>query len=176
MLDIAPLPHREALYRRVADARTEQGRTLLREWSPAFHASRIRAPLLLSYGARDPNTSRGDSDRLAQGARLRGALTYVVFPDEGRELVRLPNRLSYLAILEHFLGDCLGGRVEPVGAVFEGAAMNVYDGAVNVPGLSAFTRGPTPAPQPSREVIDGAGGPEAAAAPDAGAAEEDAAN
>jgi hypothetical protein len=112
----------------------------LRVRSPAFHAGRIRSPLLLAYGARDPRLTRGETDQVAQAVRLRGRLTYLVFPDEGRDLVRPQNRLSYLAVLEHFLGDCLGGRVEPVGASFEGAAINVYDGAVNVPGLSAFAR------------------------------------
>lgn len=149
MLDLTPSWQREQFYHRVADARTEAGRQLLRVRSPAFHAGRIRSPLLLAYGVRDPRLTRGETDQVAQAVRLRGILTYLTFPDEGRQLVRPQNRLSYLAVLEHFLGDCLGGRVEPVGASFEGAAINVYDGAVNVPGLSAFSRRPAqPAAQP----------------------------
>jgi dipeptidyl aminopeptidase/acylaminoacyl peptidase len=140
MLDVSPMAQRETLYRRVADARVEAGRQVLRERSPLFHAARIRAPLLLASGLRDPRLRRSESDQLAQAVRARGALTYLVFPQEGRRLVRPQNRLSYLAVLEHFLGDCLGGRVEPVGASFEGAEIYVYDGAVNVPGLSAFAR------------------------------------
>jgi len=58
-------------------------------------------------------------------------------------------------VLEHFLGDCLGGRVEPVGASFEGAAIHVYDGAVNVPGLSAFSRRPArPVVQPTAQTVE----------------------
>jgi len=73
--------------------------------------------------------------------RARGTgLTYVVFPDEGAELARAQDRLAFLAIVEHFLGDCLGGRVEAVGSAFEGASLIAYDGAYNVPGLSAFAR------------------------------------
>jgi dipeptidyl aminopeptidase/acylaminoacyl peptidase len=140
LLDVSPLAQRDALYRRVADARDQVGRDILRQRSPLFHAARIRSPLLLAMGLRDPRLTRGETDQLAQAVRARGALTYLVFPEEGRELVRPQNRLSYLAVLEHFLGDCLGGRVEPVGAAFEGAAIEVYDGAVNVPGLSAFAR------------------------------------
>lgn len=154
MLDLSPAWQREQLYRRVADARTEAGRQLLRVRSPAFHAGRIRSPLLLAYGARDPRLIRGETDQVAQAVRLRGILTYLAFPDEGRELVRPQNRLSYLAVVEHFLGDCLGGRVEPVGASFEGAAINVYDGAVNVPGLSAFSRrAARPVVQPVAQAI-----------------------
>lgn len=143
-------PVRGELYQRVADARTSEGRQLLRERSPLFRAGQIRGPLLLALGARDARTSRAEADQIAQALRARaGGLTYMVFPDEGRELVRQPNRLAFFAVLEHFLGDCLGGRIEPVGAAFEGAAINVYDGAVNVPGLSAFARRRTPPPAPS---------------------------
>lgn len=157
MLDVSPLAQRSGLYRRVADARVEAGRGVLRQRSPLFHAARIRAPLLLAMGLRDPRLTRGESDQIAQAVRARGALTYLVFPDEGRTLVRPQNRLSYLAVLEHFLGDCLGGRVEPVGASFEGATIDVYDGAVNVPGLSAFARraaSPVAVRETSQEIGD----------------------
>jgi hypothetical protein len=70
------------------------------------------------------------------------------------------------------LGDCLGGRVEPVGASFEGAAIDVYDGAVNVPGLSAFARRRSQPPPVAPEVIDGEGGAENPAPPADAAPEE----
>lgn len=117
----------------------------LREQSPLFHAGRITRPIFLALGVRDPRVSRIETDLLAQNLRARGVnLTYIVFPDEGRELARQTNRGAYLAVLEHFLGDCLGGRVEPVGGAFEGASLQALDGAVNVPGLTAFARQPTP--------------------------------
>lgn len=142
-LDTTPQGARAEFYQRVGDARVTEGRDILRRQSPLFYATQIRGPLLLGVGAREGRGLRGEADQIAQAVRARrGHLTYLVFPDEGRELVRPANRLSYLSVLEHFLGDCLGGRVEPVGASFEGAAMQVYDGAMNVPGLSAFARRP----------------------------------
>jgi len=173
LLDNAPISARAELYQRIGDARVTAGRDVLRQQSPLFQATQIRSPLLLAVGAREGRGLRGEADQIAQAVRARrGGLTYLVFPDEGRELVRPQNRLSYLAVLEHFLGDCLGGRIEPVGAAFEGAAINVYDGAVNVPGLSAFSRRPavTPVAQetlPSVPPSDGAGGPEDEATPPA---------
>lgn len=147
LLDAAPTSARPGLYLRIADARNEPGRQTLRDRSPLFHAARIRSPLLLSYGGRDPSVSRFEADQIAEALRTRRVgLTYLAFPDEGRELVRQQDRLSYLAVFEHFLGDCLGGRVEPVGASFEGASIHVFDGAVNVPGLSAFSRRPNVQP------------------------------
>jgi len=132
---------RDMLYLRVGDPRTAEGRQMLRERSPLTRASQIRQPLLISVGARSPRASRAEMDQMAFAARARRAgLTYLVFPEEGAELVTPQNRLAYLAVLEHFLGDCLGGRAEPVGAAFEGARMYAYDGAASVPGLSAFAR------------------------------------
>ncbi len=141
MVEAAPAALRERLYARVGDTRTPEGRQALRAQSPLFSVGEIRAPLLLAFGERDPRAIRADSEMIARGLRaVGGGLTFLSFPGEGRYLARSQNRLAYLAVLEHFLGDCLGGRVEPVGAAFEGAEINVYDGAVNVPGLSAFAR------------------------------------
>lgn len=173
-LETAPAWRRDELFLRIGDTRTAEGRQSLRDRSPLFRAGQIRGRLLLALGGRDRGLSRAEADQVAQAVRARGGLTYVVFPDEGRELLQLRNRLSYLAIVEHFLGDCLGGRIEPVGAAFEGASMHVFDGAVNVPGLTAFARriAPPPAPQQLEPLADGAGGPEGEAPTPAPAANE----
>jgi dipeptidyl aminopeptidase/acylaminoacyl peptidase len=132
---------RDSLHLRVGDPRTGEGRAMLRERSPLARAAQIRRPLLLALGARDPRASRTEMDQIAYATRARRAgLVYLVYPDEGAALVTPQNRLSYLAVLEHFLGDCLGGRTEPAGAAFEGAQLIAYDGAASVPGLSAFAR------------------------------------
>lgn len=142
MIDNTPsfaAAQRDALHLRVGDTRTAEGRQMLRERSPLSRAAQIRRPLLLGLGGRDPYVSRTETDQVAYAAR-RAELVYLVFPDEGARLVGVQNRLAYLAVLEHFLGDCLGGRAEPAAAAFEGANMIAYDGASTVPGLSAFAR------------------------------------
>jgi dipeptidyl aminopeptidase/acylaminoacyl peptidase len=160
-VESAPAPARAALTARVGDPSTSDGRHTLRDGSPIFRVSQIRSPLLMALGARDARAPREEADQIAEAVRARrGGLTYLVFPDEGRALMRPANRLSYLAVLEHFLGDCLGGRVEPVGAAFEGANIQVFDGAVNVPGLSAFARRALP-----RAVLSRAPPPEPALPP-----------
>lgn len=161
LLDTSPLSARAELYQRVGDARTEAGRDVLRRFSPLFHVGQVRSPLLLAVGPREGRGLRSEADQIAQAQRTRrGALTYMVFPDEGRELVRPANRLSYLAVLEQFLGTCLGRRVEPVGAAFQGASIQVFDGAASVPGLSAFARRPAALNLPAPAAADGAGGPD----------------
>jgi dipeptidyl aminopeptidase/acylaminoacyl peptidase len=146
---------RAQLYQRIGDPRTADGRKLLGDRSPLFRAGQIRNPLLIAMGSHDPAAPRGEADQIAQAMRARGAsVTYLAFPDDGADLGHAQNRLAYLAVLEHFLGDCLGGRVEPVGNAFENANLIAYEGAVNVPGLSAFARrmaAPTQ-PAPSEPV------------------------
>jgi len=149
LVDSAPGRTREEYLLRIGDVRTAEGRTRLREYSPLHRASQMRRPLLLAIGGRDPAAQRADFDQIAQSLRSRRIdLTSLVFPDERGELMRVQNRLAYYAVLEHFLSNCLGGRVEPVGGAFDGASMLVYDGASVAPGLSAFARRVGP-PQPA---------------------------
>lgn len=171
MFDTLPafrMAMRDQLYLRVGDTRTPEGRQALRERSPLTRAGQIASPLLIVAGARDPRGTRADADAIAAALRARRTpLTYVVYPDEGRDLVRPQNLLSFLAMAEHVLGQCLGGRAEPVGAAFEGASLEAYDGAASVPGLTAFarrTQAPalapsTPGGSPALSP-DGAGGPD----------------
>jgi len=164
------------LYQRIGDPRTVDGRKLLYDRSPLYHAGQIRDPLLIAMSAHDPAAPRSEADQITQAMRARSVgVTYLVFPDDGPRLDHTANRLAYLAVLEHFLGDCLGGRVEPVGAAFEHANLIAYEGAVNVPGLSAFARrmvapaaSPPAAPVSLRGEDGGAQNPDAAAAPTPG--------
>jgi hypothetical protein len=162
MLEAAPANARDELYLRVGDLRTAEGRSSLRERSPALRAGQMRRPLLMVLGGRDPRPSRAEFDQIAQSLRGRRIeLTTLVFPEEGGELVRPQNRLAYYTVLEHFLASCMGGRAEPVGAAFEGAEMVAYDGAARVPGLSAFARrAAAPTAQPvTQELSTDIGGP-----------------
>lgn len=167
-MEAAPPALRNDWYLRVGDVRTADGRQMLRQRSPLQRAGQIRRPMLLSIGERDAGASRAEFDQIAQSLRgRRVGLTYLTFPDEGRDLARPQDRLAFYAVLESFLGSCLGGRVEPVGTAFQGATLNAYDGATSVPGLSAFARRPAgPPPQPTSQALEMAlpeGGPETAA-------------
>lgn len=146
LVEAAPPSLRDTWYLRVGDTRTAEGRQALRGRSPAQRVGQIRKPLLIGVGSLDRVGSRAEFDQLALSLRVRSVpLTSIVFPDEGAEFVRPQNRLAFAAIAEQFLGGCLGGRVEPVGAALEGANMQVFDGAATVPGLQAFQRRPAAA-------------------------------
>ncbi|MES1200881.1 MAG: alpha/beta fold hydrolase, partial [Pseudomonadota bacterium] len=138
---------REELYRRIADPRTPEGAQLLHDRSPVFRAAQIRNPLLLALGGHDRFASRPELDVIAQSARARrNGSIYLYYPNEGHGLVRPENRISFFAITEQFLGACLGGRVEPMGAALQDADLEAIDGADRVPGLNAYRRASSVAP------------------------------
>jgi dipeptidyl aminopeptidase/acylaminoacyl peptidase len=123
---------------RVGDHRTEEGRTLLLERSPATYADRIRRPLLIAQGGQDPRVPRAESDRIVAALSGRGVpVIYLYFTDEGHGLARPANRLALCAVAEAFLARHLGGRTEPYGGDLAGSSLEVLAGAEHVPGLPA---------------------------------------
>ncbi len=62
-------------------------------------------------------------------------VTYVLYADEGHGFAGPENRKSFNAVTEAFLAETLSGRVEPIGADFEGSSIEVRHGADFVPGL-----------------------------------------
>jgi dipeptidyl aminopeptidase/acylaminoacyl peptidase len=123
---------------RVGDPRTEQGRKLLTERSPLTRVNAIQRPLLIAQGANDPRVKQAESDQIVAAMKAKSLpVTYVVYPDEGHGFANPANRTSFYAVAEGFLAGCLGGRYEPVGDDFEGATLQVLEGAEHVPGLAA---------------------------------------
>ena len=45
--------------------------------------------------------------------------------------------MSFFAVVEAFLAECLGGRFEAIGDDFDGSSVEVLHGAGYVPGLEA---------------------------------------
>ncbi len=84
--------------------------------SPLFRAGAIRAPLLIGQGANDPRVKIAESDQIVAAMRANGRpVTYVVFDDEGHGFARPQNDKRFNAAVEAFLGEYLGGRMEPAG-------------------------------------------------------------
>lgn len=162
--------YRDGLYLRVGDPSNAAGRQALRDQSPLNRVGQMQSPLLMVLGGRDRGASRAEADQIAQSLNARRVpLIYLNYPDEGPLLLRQQNRLSFFAAAEHFLGECLGGRVEPVGAAFQDASVQALDGATRVPGLSAFAvaRPPPPASEAASRSAPAAdvGAPEKLAPP-----------
>jgi dipeptidyl aminopeptidase/acylaminoacyl peptidase len=122
---------------RVGDPRTEEGKKLLAERSPLSRVEAIKKPLLIAQGANDPRVKQAEADQIVKAMKDKKLpVTYVLYPEEGHGFARPTNRVSFYAIAEGFLSQCLGGRYEPIGNDFKGANLKVLEGAEHVPGLA----------------------------------------
>lgn len=136
---------RRVLETRVGDPNTEEGLQLLRDRSPLNSVDNIQRPLLIGQGANDPRVAQAESDQIVEAMQARDIpVTYVLFPDEGHGFARPENRLAFNAVAEGFLGECLGGRVEPIGEAFQGSSLSVPAGEGYVGGLREALEGFTP--------------------------------
>jgi dipeptidyl aminopeptidase/acylaminoacyl peptidase len=122
--------------RRVGDPATPAGKRLLRDRSPLFRADKIERPLLIAQGANDPRIKQTEANQIVRAAARKGRpVTYVLYADEGHGFARPENRLSFYAISEAFLAQCLGGRAEPIGSDFAGSSVAVPSGKQHIDGL-----------------------------------------
>ena len=120
----------------IGDPRTEEGRELLRSRSPINFAHQTRSPVLIGQGANDSRVPKEQSDTVVDRMHEAGAeVTYVVFPDEGHGFARPANSMAFFAVTEVFLGQCLGGRYEPLRELGE-STMLVPVGAEWIDGLN----------------------------------------
>jgi dipeptidyl aminopeptidase/acylaminoacyl peptidase len=130
-------PMLDIFYNRIGDPRTEAGRQFLLERSPITYVAEITKPLLIGQGANDPRVKQAEADQIVSAMQEKKIpVTYVLYPNEGHGFARPENRLSFYAVTDAFLGQCLGGRVEPIGDDFEGSSITVPAGKRDVPGLS----------------------------------------
>jgi dipeptidyl aminopeptidase/acylaminoacyl peptidase len=100
--------------KRVGDIDDPKDAELIKAASPLFSADKIRIPLLIGQGANDPRVKQAESEQIVAAIDKHGGqATYVLYPDEGHGFARPANRVDFNARTEKFLGDHLGGRVEP---------------------------------------------------------------
>jgi dipeptidyl aminopeptidase/acylaminoacyl peptidase len=129
-------PTIELFAKRVGDYRTDEGRQFLIERSPLTYVDKIQNPLLIGQGANDPRVKQSESDQIVQSMEEKEIpVTYVLYPDEGHGFAKPENRLSFYAVAEAFLSECLGGRYEPIGDDLKGSSITVPTGAEHIPGL-----------------------------------------
>ncbi len=127
---------KKQMYSRMGDPTTEEGKAILRAASPLYKADQIVRPLLIGQGANDPRVKQAESDQIVAAMQAKNIpVSYVLYPDEGHGFRKPNNRIGFNAIAEAFLGNCLGGRVEPLGETVRQSTAQIVQGAEHVPGL-----------------------------------------
>jgi len=127
---------RKVLENAIGDPATEEGRALMYERSPINRVDAITRPLLIGQGANDPRVKQAESDQIVDAMNTKGIpVTYALFPDEGHGFQKPENSLAFYAVAESFLGNCLQGRVQPIGNALKDSSIRIQAGATKVPGL-----------------------------------------
>lgn len=89
-------------------------RDLLRALSPLHSFDRLTAPLLVVHGAQDTNVPVYEAEQVLQAARARGVpCDFLLFDDEGHEIRRSANRVTFVRNVVGWLGRHLTAPVPP---------------------------------------------------------------
>jgi pimeloyl-ACP methyl ester carboxylesterase len=88
----------------------EKDRDFMVERSPRTHIGNIACPLLVIQGQNDPRVVERESHDLVEDLRGRGKdVEYLVFEDEGHDVLKLPNRVRCYEAITQFFGEHLTG-------------------------------------------------------------------
>ncbi len=99
-------PYLEMLYEMVGHP--EKDKDLLTAASPALHADKIKTPLFVAQGAKDPRVNKAESDQMVEALKKRGvAVEYMVKDNEGHGFRNEENRFEFYEAMEKFLGTHL---------------------------------------------------------------------
>ncbi len=104
-------PGIEFLYSIIGAPKADQ--ELLKETSPLFHVDKMKAPLFVIQGARDPRVPQREADQIVQALRADGKqVAYMLKSNEGHGFRKKENALEMYRAIEQFLALHLGGRKE----------------------------------------------------------------
>lgn len=82
----------------------EKDRAFLIDRSPSTHLHNLACPMLVIQGANDPRVVEQESHDLVEALRQQGkTIDYLVFPDEGHDVIKYVNKvMCYNRIVEFF--------------------------------------------------------------------------
>ena len=92
-------------YFELALGNAERDRDLIEERSPRTYTSNIACPLLVIQGRNDPRVVEQESHDLVDALRAEGKdVDYLVFEDEGHDVLKLPNKIHCYETIVQFFG------------------------------------------------------------------------
>ncbi len=99
--------------KRMGDPSTPEGAAQIRRQSPLFSADKIKTPLMVVQGAKDPRVNKREADQIVAALRDRNyPVQYLLADDEGHGFARPVNNMAMIAASEKFLAKYLGGRYQ----------------------------------------------------------------
>lgn len=96
------LPMREKFYEMIGHP--EKEKDLIKRASPLFSADKIKAPLFVVQGAKDPRVKKSESDQIVDALKKRGVdVPYLVKDNEGHGFRNEENKIEFYQKMEAFL-------------------------------------------------------------------------
>ncbi len=102
--DIPPYyrPYLQMYYETVGNPEVDAD--YFRAVSPVFHTDKIRSPVLIAQGARDPRVNMNETNQFVKELKKRKVpVTYILKEDEGHFFKNAENKLEFYRELEKFL-------------------------------------------------------------------------
>lgn len=104
-------PYLETMYEMVGNP--EKDIDLLKKASPVFHVDKIKAPLFVAQGAKDPRVNINESNQIVEALKKRGiTVKYLVKQNEGHGFGNEENRFDFYEGMEDFLNKCLNTKIK----------------------------------------------------------------
>jgi Dipeptidyl aminopeptidases/acylaminoacyl-peptidases len=95
-------PYLEMMYEMVGHP--DKDKDWFEKHSPALNAEKIRTPLLVAQGAKDPRVNINESNQIVEALRRRGVeVVYIVKENEGHGFQNEENRFDFYEAMENFL-------------------------------------------------------------------------
>ena len=99
-------PFLEMMTEMVGDAETDKAQLTLT--SPALNADKIKTPLFVAQGAKDPRVVKAESDQMVEALKKRGIdVDYMVKDNEGHGFSNQENQFDFYEGMEKFLAKHL---------------------------------------------------------------------
>lgn len=96
------------LHEMVGDPSDSIDNARLKATSPVFHVDKIKAPLLIAQGAKDPRVNQDESDQMVAALKEKGvAVEYILKENEGHGFHNQENRFEFYSKMENFLEEHL---------------------------------------------------------------------
>jgi dipeptidyl aminopeptidase/acylaminoacyl peptidase len=95
-------PYLDMMYEMVGNPNTEL--EMLKAASPVFHVDKIKTPLFVAQGAKDPRVNINESNQIVEALKKRGvAVEYMVKENEGHGFSNEENQFAFYKAMEKFL-------------------------------------------------------------------------
>lgn len=103
------IPETWKTYFYMALGHPEKDKEFLRERSPSTHLERLACPLLVIQGANDPRVVERESSDVVNTLRAQGKrVDYVVYTDEGHDVIKFANKVDCYTRIVDFFSQHLG--------------------------------------------------------------------